>query len=383
MTLEASAEVGSFEQTLEDLSDEAELADGRLSRAKVDQLYLRRSIDPDDAIRIERALKERGFAIDEDAEVVEIEAVREQEAQVGYATAMDHLIASAKRVALLKPDEEAAYGEAVQRAASLLLKPEEERTEIEQRTIVAGRRAFDRLVHHNIRLVTSFVYHPSYRYRHDLDDMVQMGLFGLMRAAEKFDPAHGCRFSTYATWWIRQGVHRGIANDGKTIRLPVHMIALVSKYRRTQRALDLTGGVSSKAIARIAETLGWSTEFAARVAQIAEMRTVSFETPLGPEADAKLGDIIQDSLPGPEEMVVANDVATHVRELIDELSDARERDIIRRRFGLDGPEETLDAIGQRYGVTRERIRQIESKILNKLRLRIVQRRLGSLRSAAT
>ncbi len=383
MTLEASAEVGRFEQTLEDLSDEAELADGRLSRAKVDQLYLRRSIDPDDAIRIERALKERGFAIDEDAEVVEIEAVREQEAQVGYATAMDHLIASAKRVALLKPDEEAAYGEAVQRAASLLLKPEEERTEIEQRTIVAGRRAFDRLVHHNIRLVTSFVYHPSYRYRHDLDDMVQMGLFGLMRAAEKFDPAHGCRFSTYATWWIRQGVHRGIANDGKTIRLPVHMIALVSKYRRTQRALDLTGGVSSKAIARIAETLGWSTEFAARVAQIAEMRTVSFETPLGPEADAKLGDIIQDSLPGPEEMVVANDVATHVRELIDELSDARERDIIRRRFGLDGPEETLDAIGQRYGVTRERIRQIESKILNKLRLRIVQRRLGSLRSAAT
>ncbi len=383
MTLEASAEVVRFEQTLEDLSDEAELADGRLSRAKVDQLYLRRSIDPDDAIRIERALKERGFAIDEDAEVVEIEAVREQEAQVGYATAMDHLIASAKRVALLKPDEEAAYGEAVQRAASLLLKPEEERTEIEQRTIVAGRRAFDRLVHHNIRLVTSFVYHPSYRYRHDLDDMVQMGLFGLMRAAEKFDPAHGCRFSTYATWWIRQGVHRGIANDGKTIRLPVHMIALVSKYRRTQRALDLTGGVSSKAIARIAETLGWSTEFAARVAQIAEMRTVSFETPLGPEADAKLGDIIQDSLPGPEEMVVANDVATHVRELIDELSDARERDIIRRRFGLDGPEETLDAIGQRYGVTRERIRQIESKILNKLRLRIVQRRLGSLRSAAT
>lgn len=378
MPVEASAEVESFQRTLENLSDEAEMADGRLSRDKVDQLYLRRGIDPDDAVRIEKILMERGFAIDEATETLDVEAAPDRGDHVGYATAIDHLIASARRVSFLKPDEEAAYGEAVQRAAALLEKPEKDRTEIERRMLIAGRRAFDRLVLHNIRLVTSFVRHPSYRYRHDIDDMVQMGLFGLMKAAEKFDPAHGCRFSTYAMWWIRQAVHRGIANDGKTIRLPVHMIALVAKYRRTQRALDLTGVMSAKAVARAAETLGWSAEFTARIAQIAEMRTVSFETPLGPEADGKLGDIIEDHLPGPEETVVANDIASHVRELIDELPDARQRDIIRRRFGLDGPEETLESIGQRYGVTRERIRQIESLVLRKLRLRAVQRRLGSV-----
>jgi len=379
MTLEASAEAQNFERTLEDLSDEAEMAGGILSRTKVDQLYLRRLLGPDDAAQIEKILRERGFSINEDAEIVEVDTEPERESNVRYATAIDHLIASAKRVPLLKPDEEAAFGEAIQRAARLIEKPEENRTDIEHRLVLAGRRAYDRLVHHNIRLVTSFVYHPSYRYRHDIDDMVQMGLFGLMKAAERFDPEHGCRFSTYAMWWIRQAVQRGIANDGKTIRLPVHMIALVGKYRRTQRTLDLTGGVNAKAISRIAETLGWSTEFTARISQIAEMRTVSFETPIGPEDDGKLGDTIQDSLPGPEDTVVAKDIAIHVRELIEDISDARERDIISRRFGLDGPEETLDSIGQRYGVTRERIRQIEGKILKQLRLRALQRKLGSLR----
>lgn len=377
MTLETSAEVESFERTLEDLSDEAEMAGGRLSRSKVDQLYLRRSIGPDDCIRIEKALRQRGFFVDEEVGSVESEIEPGPDEWVGYATAMHQLIASAKRVPLLNSDEESAYGEAVQRSATLLEKPEQERTEVEQRVIVAGRRAFDRLVHHNIRLVTSFVYHPSYRYRHDLDDMVQMGLFGLMRAAEKFDPAHGCRFSTYAMWWIRQAVHRGIANDGKTIRLPVHMIALVSKFRRTKRALDLSGNVSSGVLIRVAETLGWSKEFTARVAQIAEMRTVSFEAPIGPEADVKLGDVLRDDLPDPEETLVASDLAVQVRELIDELPDERQRDIIRRRFGIDCHEETLETIGQRYGVTRERIRQIEAAVLRRLHRRAVQRKLRS------
>ena len=381
MTLEASAEVARFKRTLEDLSDEAEMAEGKLARAKIDQLYLKRSIDPDDAIRIEMILKERGFTIDEDLEIVDVEEVDERTSAVGFATAFDHLMSSARRVKLLKPDEEAAYGEAVQRAAAMLEKPEDERTDIERRTIVAGRRAFDRLVHHNIRLVTSFVNHPSYRYRHDLDDMVQMGLLGLMKAAEKFDPANGCRFSTYAMWWIRQSVYRGIANDGQTIRLPVHMIALVSKFRRTRRTIDLNGHLSAKAISHIADTLGWSTEFTARVAQIAEMRTVSFEAPIGPEGETKLGDVIQDDLPGPEETVVANDTAQRVRMLIEELPDERQKDIIRRRFGLDGPEETLEIVGQHYGVTRERIRQIESKVLRRLRRWIMNGKLESIRKA--
>lgn len=379
MPLEASAEVARFERTLEDLTDEAEMAEGTLARAKIDQLYLKRSINPDDAIRIEKTLKERGFRIDEGLEFIDVEETDERTSSVGFATAFDHIMSLARRVKLLRPDEEAAYGEAVQHAAALLEKPEDERTDIEQRTIMAGRRAYDRLVHHNIRLVTSFVNHPSYRYRHDLDDMVQMGLFGLMKAAEKFDPAHGCRFSTYAMWWIRQSVHRGIANDGKTIRLPVHMIALVSKYRRTLRTLDLNGSISAKAISHIADTLGWSTEFTARVAQIAEMRTVSFEAPLGPEGEIKLGDIIQDNSPGPEETVVANDTAKRIRMLIEELPDERQKDIIRSRFGLDGPEETLEIVGQRYGVTRERIRQIEAKVLKRLHRWVVNGKLDSIR----
>lgn len=374
MTLEASAETENFARTLEDLSDEAEMADGKLSREKVDSLYLKRSIEPDDALRIERILKERGFVVQETPQREEDDT--QSLYPVTYATAIDHLIASARKVKLLTADQEAAYGESIQKAGLFLKKPEAERSDIEKRVIAFGKRSFDDLVHHNIRLVTSFVFDPSYRYRHDIDDMVQMGLLGLMRAAERFDPTLGCRFSTYAMWWIRQSIHRGIANDGNTIRLPVHMIGHVTKFRRSLRALDLAVGISGSAIVRVAESLGWTKEYTARIAQISEMRTVSFETPIGEVDGTTWGEVIPDRLPGPEDIAVANDIARQVREMLDELPDERQRDIIKRRFGLDGPAETLESIGEHYSVTRERIRQIEAKALKRLRHRALHRRLN-------
>jgi RNA polymerase primary sigma factor len=375
MTLGASAETPNFARTLEDLTDEAEMADGQLQREKVDLLYLKRAIEPDDAVKIETILKERGFVVIDSAIRDEDENETPTVRTVSHATAVEHLIADAKKVKLLTPDEEATFGEAIQKAEQLLQKPVDERTDIENRVITAGKRAFDSLVHHNIRLVIKFVYDPRYRYRHDIDDMVQMGLIGLMRAAERFDPTLGFRFSTYAMWWIRQGVHRGIANDGNTIRLPVHMIEHVTKFRRSLRVLGLTEGTSPNAVVRVAESLGWTKEYTARVAQIAEMRTVSFETPIGEEDSSTLGELIPDRLPGPEDMTITNDIAQQVRELLDELPTERQRDVIRRRFGLDGPEETLESIGTRYNVTRERIRQIEAKALKKLRRGAVRQRL--------
>ncbi|MCB9931540.1 MAG: RNA polymerase sigma factor RpoD/SigA [Alphaproteobacteria bacterium] len=229
----------------------------------------------------------------------------------------------------------------------------------------------------NIRLVAKFVFERRMRNRHDADDLVQMGLMGLMRAAEKFDPDYGCRFSTYASWWIRQGVHRGIANDARTIRVPVHILERISKFRRTRNALGLITDNSGTAVRKIAEALGWSDAFTARIAQIAEMRTVSLEDSVGPDQGITLADLVPDTKPGPEEIAISNDTFQSVRSIIEELNDDRLKDIITRRFGLDGTEETLQSIGESYGITRERIRQLEEKALGSLRRLAIKRRLGN------
>lgn len=379
MALKETTESVQFSKTLEDLSDEAEMADGKLSREVVDNLYLRRDVNPDDAIKIEKILRQKGYSIEDTTEHGKLEPIKLEERSAAYKSALDQLISSAKRFPVLSADQEAAYGEAVQRGLLLSEKPDGERSDVEDRLVSNRKRSLDALITHNIRLVISIALDRHYRDRHDIDDIVQMGLLGLMRAAEKFDPAHGCRFSTYAMWWIKQSIHRGIANDSNTIRLPIHMIQTVSKFRRAKRALDESRKSNRNTINRLAEKLGWNTDYTARIAQIAEMRTVSFDAPIGDSDSVTLGEFIQDERPNPEDIMVAKDTTSHVRSLVGELSNERQRDIIKRRFGFSGIDETLESIGIRYSLTRERIRQIEVKALKNLQrivLRKKYRRLG-------
>lgn len=356
-----------FSLTVEDLTDEAETHDGVLDREAVDVLYLRRGIEPEQAIAIERALKSAGIVIRED----EPESPPPPENAPGpSATALDYLLWCAHDHRFLSDDEEAAYGEAVQRARLVEEKPASERSDVDYRLVEAGARARSRLVLSNILLVAKFAYDPGVRGRLEMDDLVQVGLLGLMRAAERYDPAFETRFSTYAVWWIRQSIFRTIDDEGRTIRLPVHVQERVRKYRRARRTLDSNGASRRPDIARVADALGWTESDTARIASLAEMRVVSLDDGQDPEGETTYAERMKADTPSPERVYAVFERDERLRRLVEGLRNRRLQDIVMGRFGLDGHHElTLQELGERHGVTRERIRQLEAKALRTLRRR--------------
>ena len=277
------------------------------------------------------------------------------------------------RVDLLTQEQELTLARLVQRREQLLREGDPDKDELakdeladkERRlTLHRGKRAKERMIQANLRLVVSVA--KKYQRRGmDLLDLVQEGTLGLERAVERFDPTRGFRFSTYAYWWIRQGITRALASQSRTIRLPVHITEKLNRIKRAQRELSARLG-RLPCVAEIAQELNLS-EALIRETLLQLPKPVSLEARVGMEHDMQLGDLLEDGHGTPEQELAREQLHNDLEALLEDLS-SREAEVIRQRFGLvDDTPRSLTEIGAAMQLSRERVRQIESRALLKLR----------------
>ncbi|MFC5287783.1 RNA polymerase sigma factor [Actinokineospora guangxiensis] len=351
-------------------SDNPDLSD--LEEVEVDPVD--ETVDAVEVKEEEKETKDGDFVWDEE----ESEALRQARKDAELTASADSVRAYLKqigKVALLNAEEEVELAKRIEAglyAAERVRKAEDENEKLQPqmrrdlRWIVRdGERAKNHLLEANLRLVVSLAKRYTGRGMAFLD-LIQEGNLGLIRAVEKFDYTKGYKFSTYATWWIRQAITRAMADQARTIRIPVHMVEVINKLGRIQRELlqDLGREPTPE---ELAKEMDITPEKVLEIQQYAR-EPISLDQTIGDEGDSQLGDFIEDS-----EAVVAVDAVSftllqdQLQSVLATLSE-REAGVVRLRFGLtDGQPRTLDEIGQVYGVTRERIRQIESKTMSKLR----------------
>jgi RNA polymerase primary sigma factor len=332
--------------------------DGCIELSELDDVAQTVELDDDEVQALYEEIERRGIDLKDDCGRAEAPATTYVNGDLAHATtdALQLFLNEAGKYPLLTAKEEVELAKRVERG---------------------DREAKERMINSNLRLVVSI----AKRYQgHGLSllDLIQEGIIGLIRAVEKFDWRRGYKFSTYATWWIRQAVQRGVANKAREIRIPVHIVEREQKIARAERELTTKLGrpPSEQEVAKAAKL---------PLKQVQEVRqaaraVTSLDRPLGNEEGGSLGELMPAESPSPEQEVTVSLGMDTLRRAVADLPE-RERDVVKMRYGLNGDVEpaSLDEIGRRLGITRERVRQIENVALERL---AVQREIEALRSAA-
>ncbi|MBO5111298.1 MAG: RNA polymerase sigma factor RpoD [Clostridia bacterium] len=345
--------------TVNDLIEKGKAA-GSLSSAEVMEMFDNTDFDVEQIERVYEALESNGIEITNDLESVD--AYDDFDEDVETIETPEDIDKSLAQDGLSVDDPVRMY---LKEIGKIELLSTERELELAKKMMAGDERAKKQLVEANLRLVVSIAKRYVGKGMSFLD-LIQEGNLGLMKAVEKFDYTKGYKFSTYATWWIRQAITRAIADQARTIRIPVHMVETIHKVSRYSRQLLQELGHEASA-EEIAERMGMSPEKVREIMKIA-LDPVSLETPIGEEEDSHLGDFVPD-----EESPTPSDAASYalLKEQLNEVLHTltpREEHVLKLRFGLDdGRTRTLEEVGKEFNITRERIRQIEAKALRKLR----------------
>ena len=353
-----------LDDKLKDLLDKARKKKNEIDYGEIEEFFGDMDLSDSDYEKIFEYLEQNNVDItkiigtdlpDEDPDDADIEQVKEEEVD------LDNIDLSAPE-GISVEDPVRMY---LKEIGKVPLLTADEEIELAKRMEKGDEAAKNRLAEANLRLVVSIAKRYVGRGMLFLD-LIQEGNLGLIKAVEKFDYRRGYKFSTYATWWIRQGITRAISDQARTIRIPVHMVETINKLIRVSRQLLQELG-REPTPEEIAEAMNTPVEKVREILKISQ-EPVSLETPIGEEEDSHLGDFIQDdNVPVPAEAAAFTLLREQLDEVLDQLTD-REQKVLRLRFGLDdGRARTLEEVGKEFQVTRERIRQIEAKALRKLR----------------
>ena len=332
---------------------------GSLSAHDLDEAIEEMDFDADSIDKLYETLEDHGISIGGEISNEEMSEIENEVEKFGAGENMERIL---EQEGLTIDDPVRLY---LKEIGKVPLLDSEKEIEIAQRMADGDEQAKQILIEANLRLVVSIAKRYVGKGMFFLD-LIQEGNLGLMKAVEKFDYAKGFKFSTYATWWIRQAITRAIADQARTIRIPVHMVETIHKVSRYQRQLLQELGHEATA-EEVAEKIGMSPEKVREIMKIAQ-DPVSLETPIGEEEDSHLGDFIpDDDSPAPQEAASFAMLREQLCEVLHTLT-PREEHVLKLRYGLDdGRPRTLEEVGKEFNITRERIRQIEAKALRKLR----------------
>lgn len=364
------------DKVVRDLVADHDRLDGFLSKAHVERLLEKRQLSVEEGAEVHRQLDALGISVEDESEKPdETEGPSVDEADSVDASAdgsYEHLDARLRSLSsrLLTAEEEVELGRRMELGRRALRELEDGvfRSEEHDRIIEGGRTAKETMIMANLRLVLHIGKPYVGLADLSLDDLFQEGVMGLMRAADKYDHTLGYKFSTYATWWIRQSITRSLADRGATIRIPVHVHDDVLRLKRAYKLLGQVHPDRRTSVGELADELAWTVDKVHFIQQIAALVPASLDERIDGYDDLTLMETLVSDLPSPEEHLNHVELARCIDDALSGLKE-RENKVLRLRFGLSdsGHRATLEEIGQMFGLTRERIRQIEAKALGRLR----------------